>query len=106
MKNPILKYLYNLVFESENEKLKGAIDRLENQSRRNNLVLHGIEETETETWEECEQKVGDELQEKLGIHTDDILVERAHRLVIRSRWPRWAKRYAARNAESRCWLVR
>ena len=43
----------------------------------------GIKENpgvETETWEESETKVKVFLQEKLGLETDEITIERAHRI--------------------------
>lgn len=66
--------------EKENQKLKLIVDRLENQSRRNNLIFHGIQEAETETWEECDKKVRDSLAKEFGIDADSLQIERAHRL--------------------------
>ena len=43
----------------------------------------GIKETsrvESKTWEESETKVKVFLQEKLGLETDEITIERAHRI--------------------------
>ena len=48
---------------------------LKNQSRRNNIRVNGIEESDRETWQESEQKVKMAVQEKLGM---DISIERAH----------------------------
>ena len=48
---------------------------LENQLRRNNIRVNGIEESDRETWQESEQKVKMAVQEKLGM---DISIERAH----------------------------
>lgn len=50
---------------------------LENQSRRNNLRINGIEETEGETWAEAEEKVKQAIKNKLDI---DVEIERAHRV--------------------------
>ena len=37
-------------------------------------------EVESETWEKSEAKVKVFLQEKLGLETDEITIERAHRI--------------------------
>ena len=51
---------------------------LEDRSRRNNLRIYGIEETNNETWEKCEEHVEKVFNEKLGLA--NIRVERAHRV--------------------------
>ena len=56
---------------------------LENQSRRNNLLIDGIPEEEGETWETSEQKFKQVLEEKLQLQFD-VHVERAHRVGRRS----------------------
>ena len=50
---------------------------LENQSRRNNIRVNGIEESVKETWQDSEEKVKMAVREKLGM---DITIERAHRV--------------------------
>ena len=50
---------------------------LENQSRRNNIRVKGIPESEKETWEEVESKVKDAIKIKLDLEVD---IERAHRV--------------------------
>ena len=50
---------------------------LENQSRRNNIRVNGIAESEGETWEEAEAKVKEAVKTKLGV---DLDIERAHRV--------------------------
>ena len=50
---------------------------LENQSRRNNIRVNGIAESEGETWEEVEAKVKEAVKTKLGV---DLDIERAHRV--------------------------
>ena len=50
---------------------------LENQSRRNNIRVNGIAESEGETWEEAEAKVKEAVKTKLGV---DLEIERAHRV--------------------------
>lgn len=54
------------------------MEYLEGQSRRNNLVIDGIEESQGETWAEAEEKVRKVLSQKLQL-TREIEVERAHR---------------------------
>ena len=49
-------------------------------SRRNNLRILGIKEDPRESWEECESKIYDLLEEKLEIYTSNITIERAHRV--------------------------
>ena len=39
---------------------------LEDRSRRNNLRVDGVLETSGETWEDCEEKLEEVFQEKLG----------------------------------------
>ena len=40
---------------------------LEGQSKRNNLLFHGVPEQKDETWEECEVAVSKIVEEKLGM---------------------------------------
>ncbi|KAI8507447.1 hypothetical protein Bbelb_148270 [Branchiostoma belcheri] len=54
-------------------------DYLENQSRRNNILIDGITDVKEESWEECEQKVRSLLKEKLQLDPKKIEIERAHR---------------------------
>ena len=61
--------------------MKEQIAELEERHRRNNLRFMGIKEksgVESETWDESETKVKVFLQEKLGLETDEITIERAH----------------------------
>ena len=53
---------------------------LEDRSRRNNLRILGIKEDPRESWEECENKIFDLLEEKLEMETSNITIERAHRV--------------------------
>ena len=69
----------NLIQESTD--MKDQIAELEDRHRRNNLRFMGIKEKsglESETWEERETKVIVFLQEKLGLETDEITIEREH----------------------------
>lgn len=58
--------------------LTDKMDYLEGQSKRNNLIIDGIEETQGETWTETEQKVQNIFKEQLQLK-ESIEVERAHR---------------------------
>ena len=59
-----------------NESLLQKVDDLENRSRRNNLVLFGIEETQQK--EDCYKTVGDFLS-FIGREEDKNCIERCHR---------------------------
>ncbi|KAH8036004.1 hypothetical protein HPB51_016308 [Rhipicephalus microplus] len=64
------------------QKLVGKLDRqndeLENRLRKNNLIIHGLHETPSETTNHLLESVLDLLSVKLGVNCDDI--ERCHRL--------------------------
>ena len=68
---------------------------MENQSRRENVIIRGLEESDSETWQETENKVRDMFKESLKIKNADkdvcddrhgleadggIAIERAHRI--------------------------
>lgn len=61
----------------ENERKN---ERLESQSRRENLKFFGIEESRKESWDESENKVRKYIAEGLNIDDTSIQIERAHRL--------------------------
>ena len=67
-------YDYKIDPEYAEQKL---ID-LEDRSRRNNLRVDGILETPGETWEDCEEKLQQVFQEKLGLECP-IEIKREHR---------------------------
>lgn len=57
----------------------GKVDDLENRSRKNNLILYGIDEDPSETPEELVEKIKTNIfEEKLKISVSSI--ERCHRL--------------------------
>ena len=62
--------------------LEDKLSYLEGQSKRNNLVFHGIPEEKDETWDDCEAAVRKILEEKIGMEEawrdTDIAIERAH----------------------------
>ena len=66
----------------QNTEMKEQIAELEDRHRRNNLRFMSVKEkpgVESETWEKSEPKVKVFLQEKLGLKTDEVTIERAHR---------------------------
>ena len=52
---------------------------LEDRSRRNNLRFEEIKEHENESWEDCENKIYDLLENKLEMDIENVVIERAHR---------------------------
>ena len=60
-----------------NEQMKDKLREIEDRSRRNNLRIDGIKESENENWEDTDRKVTDFFKTKLGL--DNIIIERAHR---------------------------
>ena len=65
--------------KKELEVNRTKLDDLENRSRRNNIVVHGVEEKEKETWEETEDILCTKLSESLGLTISPEHFERAHR---------------------------
>ena len=71
------------------EDLEWKQEYLENQSRRNNIKITGVQEDDTEkTWDDTEMIVKKMLREKLGIE-EEVKIERAHRVgkKLKSRAP-------------------
>ena len=64
--------------------LEEKLSYLEGQSKRNNLIFHGIPEEKDETWDNCEAAVRKILKEEMGMEEawrdTDIAIERAHRI--------------------------
>ncbi|KAI8492426.1 hypothetical protein Bbelb_298790 [Branchiostoma belcheri] len=61
-------------------ELAKKMDYLENQSRRNNIVIDGVEgDSSKETWAESEEKVRNLLSKNLHLDPKTIEIERAHR---------------------------
>ena len=54
-----------------NSKLIG----LEDHSRRNNLRFEGIKGHENESWEDCENKIYDILENKLEMDIANVVIE-------------------------------
>ena len=73
------------------EDLYNEQEYLENQSRCNNVKVLGIPEKNEkdgiETWDECEEKVKEEIKAKLGIKTE-LIIERTMTIT----WNSWNSR--------------
>ena len=76
----------NVLLREELEQVKLKTDDLENRSRRNNLLFHGIERSENETNEQCEKRIHTLLQDKLGFGYD-VQFDRVHRYGKKNRFP-------------------
>ena len=59
------------------EKIEEKLSQLEDRSRRNNLRINGISETENEKLDESETKIKQLLSKELDISI--VNIERAHR---------------------------
>ena len=55
-------------------------ERLEAQSRRENLRIYGLSEDRNESWDDTENKVREYMSRDLELNGDDISIERAHRI--------------------------
>lgn len=58
--------------------MSSKITYMENQSRRDNLVLRGVEENAGESWEDCSRKVM-EVGKMIGVDLKEEDIIRAHR---------------------------
>ena len=64
-------------------EMKEQIPELEDRHLRSSLWFMGIKEkscVESEKWQESETKVKVFLEEKLGFQTDEITIDRTHRI--------------------------
>ena len=79
--NKLIENLENkiCVIQAELGDAADKRDYLENQSRRNNIRIDGLEEDNNESWEQSETKVRALLHEKLNLDPTTIEIERAHR---------------------------
>ena len=75
----IYKYQNEIDPEYINNKLIDPEDR----SRRNNLRIYGITETNDESWEKCEEHADQVFSQKLGLK--NIHIEQAHRVKRKKR---------------------
>lgn len=62
--------------KAERKEWIAKVDDLENRSRRNNLILHGVPEPPRES---CANTVKEILHEFVGLEPDSVHVERCHR---------------------------
>ena len=62
--------------KAERKELIVKVDDLENRSRRNNLILHGVPESPRES---CVNTVKEILCDFVGIEPDSVHIERCHR---------------------------
>lgn len=75
----------NQVLKTNLAQLQTKVDYLENQSRRNNIVIRGVEgDAGEKTWRDVESKVVSVIQTNLGVDLCQSDIERAHR-VFRSK---------------------
>lgn len=65
---------------ADNKRSLDKVEYLENQSRRNNIVIDGIPETPEESWSDSEKKFREILSGKMKIDQKHIEIERAHRI--------------------------
>ena len=72
----------NLLLKNTVATLNAKVIDIECQSRRNNLIFNGIEETENEKWEECEEKLREILRTE---NLDNVHFERVHRIGMKTR---------------------
>lgn len=76
-----LQQLSSLCTDSEVNDLALKIDSLDNQSRRNNLIIDGLTQDNTfESWPDSDKKVREFFKDKLKIDPKSIEIERAHRI--------------------------
>ena len=73
LKHSYEKFTQEVNHQYINEKLR----EIEDRSRRNNLRIDGVKESEGETWAECEEKVCELFQRRLNV--TDVVVEGAYR---------------------------
>ncbi|MES9883366.1 MAG: hypothetical protein ABW185_21075 [Sedimenticola sp.] len=66
------------------DNLADQVERLESQSRRENLIFHGFEDKTGESWDETETLVRRHISNELNLNEGNIAIERAHRLNTRS----------------------
>ena len=62
----------------DHEDITNKVIELEDRSRRNNLRIDGIVETDNDSWESCEKQSQKIIKEKLEIEKI-IKIDRCHR---------------------------
>lgn len=68
------------------EAMERKTDDLEGRSKRNNLIIYGLDKTGDETWDDCEGLVQDMFTDKLEL-SRDVKFDRVHRLNGRANSP-------------------
>ncbi|CAN7977107.1 unnamed protein product, partial [Ixodes persulcatus] len=66
--------------ERDNRNLKSRLSDMEDRSRRDNLIFHGIDDSVHETWSQSEDKVLSFLSNVLNMTVSHEQIARAHRL--------------------------
>ena len=66
--------------ESDLKASEEKRERLEAQSRRENLRTYGLPEDRNESWDDTENKVREYMRRYLELNGDDVSVEQAHRI--------------------------
>ncbi|KAL0192958.1 hypothetical protein M9458_001647, partial [Cirrhinus mrigala] len=56
------------------------LDYIDNQQRRNNILVDGIPDEKGENWIESERKVRTIMETNMGLDAKNIEFERAHRV--------------------------
>ena len=69
----------NIVMRTRLENVEKQTDDLESRSKRNNIIIHGIQRKEDETRQECEELVCEMITDKLEL-AEAIQFKRVHRL--------------------------
>lgn len=64
----------------ETRALRNAIEEQEWRDKRNNILISGLPEDHEETWAEAEAHARALLHDQLGLHSDKMVVQRAHRV--------------------------
>ena len=59
--------LYAMDTQIDPEFFHNKLIYLEDRTRRNDLKIYGVRETNDETWEKCEEHVNQVVSEKLGL---------------------------------------
>ena len=73
------------------DNVESQLEYIENQSRRNNIKILGIEENKDEekTWDDTEEVVRKALKDKLNLE-ENFEIERCHRIKSGNKNPRYA----------------
>lgn len=61
-------------------EIKSKLNDIENRTRRNNLQIDGVKEEPNEDWDISKNKINEILKKNLGLNSEYIVIERAHRV--------------------------